>query len=174
MAFMTFEIPDGMTAQVIVGPARREPLQIPYETAQPEAGLKPRRRWVLMSSGAVVLLFVGMVLGGSLKWHNPANAETASLAPLPLPPPPALDRGPPAATTAFPSQALTVPPAQLSQAPAAAGNNASAAAPPASSGQMPPDLAADLKAQPQVEPAPGQVPGQGSAPPPQNAFGLGS
>ncbi|MDE1905050.1 MAG: hypothetical protein KGH75_01185 [Rhodospirillales bacterium] len=174
MALMTFDIPDGMTAQVIVGPpeafARREPLQLSYEAVQMEARPRPRRRWFLMSSGAIALLLVGMILGGSLKWHNSANAETASLAPPPVPAP---DQGPPPATTAFPAQAPSVPPAPPSPSLAATSVGAPPAAAPAPSGQMPPDLAADLKAQPQVEPAPGQAPGQGNAPPPQNAFGLG-
>ncbi len=177
MALMTFDIPDGMTAQVIVGTpdsfARREPLQIAYEAAHPEPRHKRRSRWFMLTSAGILLLVGGMFLGGSLRPHNSANAAVASLPP-PMVPAPVSPDGPPPATTAFPLQAPAAPAPPPSFA--SSGSNA----PPATesgapAGQMPPDLAADLKAQPQVEPAPGQASGQGAAPPPpQNAFGLGN
>ncbi len=176
MALMTFDIPEGMTAQVIVGTAdsfaRREPLQIVYEPVQPEPRHKRRSRWVMLTSAGIVLLVGGMFLGGSLKPRNTGNAAFAAIpptvAPIQIPP-----DGPPPATTAFPQQAPAAPPPPSL---AASGSNPPPAPPSAApDGQMPPDLAADLKAQPQVEPAPGQAPGQGAAPPPpQNAFGLGN
>ncbi|MCB8877452.1 hypothetical protein [Acidisoma silvae] len=179
MALMTFDIPDGMTAQVIVGTAdsfaRREPLQIVYEPVQTEPRHRRRSRWVMLTSAGIVLLVGGMFLGGSLRPRNAGNAAFAAmpppLAPIQIPP-----DGPPPATAAFPQQAPSAPAAPLPPSLAASGSNPPPAPPSAApAGQLPPDLAADLKAQPQVEPAPGQAPGQGAAPPPpQNAFGLGN
>jgi hypothetical protein len=173
MALMTFDIPDGMTAQVIVSTpdsfARREPLQIAYEPAHLETRHRGPRRWALL------LLVGGIFLGGSLKPRNTANAAFAAIpptvAPIQIPP-----DGPPPATTAFPQQAPSAPAAPPPPSFASSGSNPPPVPPSAApAGQMPPDLAADLKAQPQVEPAPGQASGQGAAPPPpQNAFGLGN
>jgi hypothetical protein len=177
MAQMTFDIPDGMTAQVIIGSpdtfARREPMQISYEPIAAEPRHKRRPRWFLLSCSAVILLVGGIILGGSLKPRNVAHAETAMVAPPIIPQSvPEQGNGPAPATTAFPSQAPSAQPAP--PPPALASDNSPAVgAPAAPSGQIPPDLAADLKAQPQVEPAPGQAPGQAGAPPSQNAFGLG-
>jgi hypothetical protein len=178
MALMTFDIPDGMTAQVIVGSpdtfARREPMQISFEPIAAEPRHKRRSRWVLLSCSGVILLVGGMILGGSLKPRNVAHAETAMVAPPIIPQPvPEQGDGPAPATTAFPSQP---PSAQLASPPPslASDNPPAVGAPTAPTGQLPPDLAADLKAQPQVEAAPGQAPGQAGAPPSQNAFGLGN
>jgi hypothetical protein len=179
MALMTFDIPDGMTAQVIVSTpdsfARREPLQIAYEPAHLETRHRGPRRWALLTCGGIILLVGGMFLGGSLKPRNTANAAFAAIpptvAPIQIPP-----DGPPPATTAFPQQAPSAPAAPPPPSFASSGSNPPPVPPSAApAGQMPPDLAADLKAQPQVEPAPGQASGQGAAPPPpQNAFGLGN
>ena len=179
MALMTFDIPDGMTAQVIVGTpdsfARREPLQIAYDTLPPTHRQRSPLRWGLLSCGGVCLVIVGMFLGGSFRPRNTANAAFAAIpptmAPIQIPP-----DGPPPATTAFPQQAPSAPAAPPPPSLAASGSNPPPAPPSAApGGQLPPDLAADLKAQPQVEPAPGQASGQGAAPPPpQNAFGLGN
>lgn len=163
MATMTIDIPDGMTAQVVVGSpdslVRREPLQITDQRVSPAEPEKHRRRRpFLMVSAGLAFLVVGFTIGTHTRTsHWAAQAETASLA------------------TAAPSTAAPALPDPGPVGPPSA--DAGAGAQPAPSGQMPADLAAALKAPPQVTPAPGQPAdqpsGQASGQPASNPFGLG-
>ncbi len=182
MAMMTIDIPDGMTAHVILRTsdtfAHGEPLGMSYERVIPAAPPQHRSRWFLMSGGGVVLLVFGMILGGSLRSHNAANAETPLLTLPPLAQAAPLDPGPPPATTAFPLAPPAPPGALAVPSSASSGGDAAAVAPSPASDQVPPELAAELKAKPQVVPAPGQAggPAQGQGAgsrQPQNPFGLG-
>jgi hypothetical protein len=183
MATMTIDIPDGMTAQVIVGSTeglvRREPLQITDQRVSAEEPERQhRRRPVLIATVGLAILAAGFTIGTHTRTsHWAAQAETASVAmaspPAPAPAPSMPD--PPPATVAFPTQAPSAPPGPVGP-PSAVGD---ASAQPAPSGQMPVDLAAVLKAPPQVTPPPGQpansppVQPDGSTPPAANPFGLG-
>ena len=186
MPLVVVDVPEGMTAQVILGasndPARRAPWAMPYDEhpvpargranplpPAPEPEAKRRPGWLLSGLAGLTLLVAGFAVGAGLRPHHPAYAEMAPMRTPAAGPPayipdPEADPGP--ATTAFPLQAPPAPAASIAQ-PAA---TAAAAAPPAD--QMPPDIAADLQQKPQIQPAPGQT--AGSDPHKlQNAFGLG-
>lgn len=178
MATMTIEIPDGMTAQIIVGAPdglfRREPLQITDQWPVPEATAKPRRRPFLLGTAGLAILAIGFTVGTHTRTsHWAAQAETTSLQPSS-----SAMADPPPATVAFPAAGPTAAPPIPSAAPTDAAANV--APQPGANGQVPPDVAAVLRAPPQVTPAPGgpanpssgQTGGPGSPPP--NAFGLGS
>ena len=181
MATMTIDIPDGMTAQVIVGSieglGRREPLQITDQRASAGVPEKPhRRRPVLMATVGLAILVVGFTAGTQTRTsHWTAQAQTASVAMATPPAPAPAMPDPPPATVAFPTQAPSPLPGPVGP-PSAASD---AGAQPAPSGQMPADLAAVLKSPPQVTPPPGQpsnplpVQPDGSTPPAANPFGLG-
>jgi hypothetical protein len=178
MATMTIEIPDGMTAQILVGTPeglfRREPLQITDQRPVRDAPEKRRRQPFLMATVGFAILAIGFTAGTHTRTsHWTAQAETAS-----LPSVASATADPPPATVAFPAPApATAPPAPSTPLPDAAAN---AGPQPGASGQVPPDLAAVLKAPPQVTPAPGQPSNQpsgqagSSAPSQANPFGLGS
>lgn len=192
MATMSFEIPDGMTAQVLIAPSdgisRREPLQITDQRMGADPHTKRRLRPFLLATLGLAILAVGFTVGTHTRTsHWAAQAETAPLGPASSPgPAPAATAlaAPPPATVGFPAQAIALPPggtATLAPPPAVLPATAPAAAGPqaGTNGQMPPNLAAALAVTPQVTPAPGQPgnqpPSQAgtSAQPPANAFGLG-
>lgn len=158
MAMMTVDVPEGRTVHVIVGDVR--PIAAPEPARLVESPVPPprRRRPVLMTTAGFCILVAGFVLGHrTIASHAEADQPVAS-ASIPVPPVPE------------PSLAGPGVPAQPPSESGLAGSGPAAQSG-AAGGQVPAAFAQQLKAPPQIVPAPG-APAAGSAPA-KNPFGLG-
>lgn len=163
MAMMMVDVPEGRTVHVIVGDVH--PAVVP-ETARlvDDRGLPGRRpRPLLMTTAGFCILAVGFVLGHrTIASHAETDQPVASVV-IPASPPAdtaSLNEGPPAPP---PSQA------GLADSGAAVGDPAGGGAP--AGNQVPSAFTQQLKAPPQVTPAPGAPAESGT--PAKNPFGLG-
>lgn len=158
MAVMTVDVPDGRTVHVIVGDGH--PIA-PPEPARLVEGPVPsprRRRPLLMATVGFCILAVGFVLGHrTIASHAEADqpVASASIPASPLTEPSLADQGLP-----------TPPPSDAG--PVGSGPAADSGA---AGDQVPSAFTQQLKAPPQVVPAPGAPPA-GTAPA-KNPFGLG-
>mgnify|MGYP005820456585 CR=1 FL=1 len=158
MAMMMVDVPEGRTVHVIVGDVH--PIA-PSDSARLVEGPVPsprRRRPLLMATAGFCVLALGFVIGHrTIASHAQADQPVASVA---IPAAPGAEPG-------LAAQGLPAPPPATAEptgiGPAAAGG--------AAGGQVPPAFTQQLKAPPQVTPAPG-APASGAAPA-KNPFGLG-
>jgi hypothetical protein len=146
MGTMSFDVPDGVTVQVLLG--AQQPFALTDESPRTEEPPRRRHRGKLVGKTvfAVALLGVGFVLGQHVRSPGPAagTAEAAAAVHVPAP-----------VTKAFPE----LPPAA-----------ASAQVPAPASQQVPSAFADQLRQTPAVQPPPGRPPQPGG--PGTNAFGL--
>jgi hypothetical protein len=155
---MMVDVPEGRTVHVIVGDVR--PITVPERAQLVDERMLPnrRRRPLLMATAGFCILAVGFVLGHrTIASHAEADQPVASAA-LPAPPsgePRLGGQGLPTAPSSDAGRTASGP---------AADNGAAG-------GQVPSAFTQQLKAPPQVMPAPGAPP-EGEAPA-KNPFGLG-
>jgi hypothetical protein len=152
MAVMMVDVPEGLTVHIIVGdiasPLAPAPVTVEHEQGAP----RRRRRPLLLTAAGLCILTVGFFLGHqTIPSRADADQPVASASIPASPPQPGLADNEPAAGSG-----------------AAAGE---ATAEPSPGSQVPASFTQQLKAPPQVTPAPGTP--TGGSPPAKNPFGLG-
>jgi hypothetical protein len=152
MAVMMVDVPEARTVHIIVGDIASSfapaPVTVEHEPTTP----RRRRRPLLLTTVGLCILMVGFVLGHqTIPSRANADQPVASASIPASPPQPGLADNEPAAGGGAGAGEATAEPAPESQVPAS--------------------FTQQLKAPPQVTPAPGTP--TGGSPPAKNPFGLG-
>jgi hypothetical protein len=163
MAMMMVDVPEGRTVHVIVGDVR--PVTVPERARLVDERTLPsgRRRPLLMATAALCTLAVSFMVGHLTGLsHAKADQPVASVS---------IPASPPADGAALNEGLPTPPPSQagLAGSGPAVGGGAAGGAP--AGDQVPSAFTQQLKAPPQVVPAPGDASNSGA--PVKNPFGLG-